>query len=113
MRTPKGCMCQQMNAFVVGPEGELYKCWHHLGIQEKVIGSIFDSQTITNYSLLADIMVHGDAILDTKCKMCVLFPSCYGGCMDDKNSKQDYCIPAKSMLEDFIDIYYLMKTKKQ
>lgn len=112
MRISKGCMCQQMNAFVVGPEGELYKCWHHLGIQKKSIGSIFDSQTITNYSLLSDMMIRGDAVLDTKCRTCVLFPSCYGGCMDDKNSNQDYCIPAKSMLEDFIDIHYLVKTGK-
>lgn len=111
-RISKGCMCHQLNAFVIGPEGELYKCWHHLGIKEKIVGTIFDSQTITNYSLLSDIMIAGDAILDTKCKTCVLFPSCYGGCMDDKIGKQDYCIPAKSMLEDFIDMYYLAKTRK-
>lgn len=110
LRINKGCMCQQLNAFVIGPEGELYKCWHHLGDQKKIVGSIFESQTITNYSLLSDMMINGDSVLDTKCRTCVLFPSCYGGCMDDKNSNDDYCIPAKSMLEDFIDIHYLVKT---
>jgi uncharacterized protein len=110
-RTSKGCMCQQMNAFVIGSEGVLYKCWHHLGMDDKIVGSIFDPNTITNFPLLSDMMIKGDVILDNKCKSCVLFPSCYGGCMDDKNRNKDYCIPAKSMLEDFIDIYYTVKTK--
>ncbi|MGV8096409.1 MAG: radical SAM protein [Mangrovibacterium sp.] len=108
-RTSKGCMVQQMNSFVVGPEGELYKCWHHLGESEKSVGSIFGSQTITNYPLLSNIMITGDVLLDNKCKSCILFPSCSGGCMDEKNISKDYCIPAKSSLEDFIDIHYAMK----
>lgn len=112
-RSHKGCMCQQLNAFVIGPEGELYKCWHHLGVSKKVIGSIFEPSTITNYSLLSDIMIKGDVISDSECKTCILFPSCYGGCMDDKNRNEDYCIPAKSMLEDFIDIHYAMKMANQ
>jgi uncharacterized protein len=102
-------MVQQMNSFVVGPEGELYKCWHHLGESEKSVGSIFGSQTITNYPLLSNIMIADDALLDNKCKSCILFPSCSGGCMDEENISKDYCIPAKSMLEDFIDIHYAMK----
>jgi len=109
-RTFKGCMCQQMNAFVIGVEGELYKCWHHLGVNDKIVGSIFDTHTITNYTLLSDIMINGDVIFDNKCRTCVLFPSCYGGCMDEKSKNKDYCIPAKSMLEDFIDIHYALKT---
>jgi uncharacterized protein len=102
-----------MNAFVIGTEGELYKCWHHLGINEKIVGTIFDKQIITNYSLLSDIMINGDVLFDKKCRSCVLFPSCYGGCMDDKNRKKDYCIPAKSMLEDFIDIHYEVKSNNK
>ncbi|QZE13633.1 radical SAM protein [Halosquirtibacter laminarini] len=110
-RASKGCMVQQMNSFVVGPEGELYKCWHHLGVPEKKVGSIFGTQTITNYSLLSDLAINGDVLLDSKCKSCILFPSCYGGCMDEKQRNQDFCIPAKSMLEDFIDIHYVSKRK--
>jgi uncharacterized protein len=110
-RASKGCMAQQMNAFVVGTEGELYKCWHHLGVDDKIVGSIFDPHTITNYSLLSDMMIKDDGMSDSKCRSCVLFPSCNGGCMDEKNRKQDCCIPAKSMLEDFIDIHYTVKTR--
>jgi uncharacterized protein len=109
-RIAKGCMMQQLNAFVIGPEGELYKCWHHLGEKEKEVGSIFAPQTITNYGLLSDMMIKGNPILDNQCKSCILFPSCYGGCTDDKNKNENVCIPAKSMLENFLDIRYAVKT---
>ena len=110
-RSVKGCMSQHSNAFVIGPEGELYKCWHHLGIKDKRVGNIFAPQTITNYGLLSDMMVKGDPILDNKCRQCVLFPSCYGGCTDNKNRNENVCIPAKSMLEDFIDIRYAARKR--
>ena len=113
LRAFKGCMSQKMNAFVVGTEGELYKCWHHLGIDEKIVGSIFVPYTITNYSLLSDMMIKDDGVFDNKCRSCVLFPSCHGGCIDEKSRNKDYCIPAKSMLEDFIDIHYTIKTRTE
>lgn len=109
-RINKGCMIQSMNSFVVGPEGELYKCWHHLGIDSKIVGSVLSSPTIMNFDMLADMMIKDDVLQDNKCKSCVLFPSCYGGCTDDKNRVEDFCIPAKAMLEDFIDIRYVMRT---
>ena len=112
-RASKGCMAQRMNAFVIGTEGELYKCWHHLGIDKKVVGSIFAPHTISNYSMLSDMMIKNDAIWDDKCKSCVLFPSCYGGCIDEKSRNRDCCMPAKSMLEDFLDIHYIAKTSKK
>ncbi|WP_314748702.1 radical SAM/SPASM domain-containing protein [Tannerella forsythia] len=107
-RVGKGCMCQSLNAFVVGASGELYKCWHHLGLKDKIVGSIFKPDVITDYALFADMMIKNDALFDEKCISCVLFPSCDGGCIDLRNTKEDCCIPAKSMLEDFLDIRYLL-----
>lgn len=110
-RASKGCMMQQMNSFVIGPKGELYKCWHHLGIDNKKVGDVFDNQIITNFGLLSDIMLEGDVLHDNNCKSCVLFPSCSGGCTDNRNRNEDYCIPAKAMLEDFIDIRYVARKR--
>ncbi len=111
LRTFKGCMSQKLNAFVVGPMGELYKCWHHLGVKEKEVGNIFSQKAITNQDLLSDSMIKNDVIFDTKCKECVLFPSCYGGCIEQRNKNKEFCIPAKSMLEEFIDIRYHLRTQ--
>ena len=66
-------MCQSLNAFVVGASGELYKCWHHLGLKDKIVGSIFKPDVITDYALFADMMIKNDALFDEKCKSCVLF----------------------------------------
>lgn len=111
VRISKGCMSQNMNSFVVGPDGELYKCWHHLGVKEKIVGNIFSEQCITNYSLLSDMMIKGDVLFDDTCKSCILFPSCTGGCADIKNKGEDYCIPAKAMLDEFLDVRYMAKCK--
>ncbi len=40
---PKGCMLQRSSAFIIGPEGELYKCWNDVSNPDKVIGSIKDN----------------------------------------------------------------------
>lgn len=55
-------------SLIVGPEGELYKCWHHLGIPEKSIGTINADLEITNVDLYADYMINGDALFDANCK---------------------------------------------
>lgn len=108
-RINKGCMSQQLNAYVVGPEGELYKCWHDLGVKEKEVGNIMSAQSIMDYSVLADKMIQNDVLFDEKCKSCFLFPSCSGGCTDHKNQQHNTCIPAKEMIEDFIDIRYMKR----
>lgn len=109
-RINKGCMIQTLNAYVIGPDGELYKCWHHLGNQEKIIGNILTPGLINNFELLSNLMMGNDSIFDKKCLKCVLFPSCDGGCSDIKSTKADYCIPAKSMIEDMIDARYVIRT---
>lgn len=108
-RINKGCMSQQLNSYVVGPKGELYKCWHDLGKKEKIIGDIFMNKDVVNFSLLADKMFKNDVLFDNECTSCVLFPSCNGGCTDLKNLHGEKCIIAKKHLEDFIDIHYLQK----
>jgi uncharacterized protein len=112
LRKSKGCMSQSLNSFVIGPEGEMYKCWHHLGEKSKEVGNLLKPEIITNYTLLSDMMIKNDVIFDNKCKSCVLFPSCDGGCVDHKMENSDYCIPAISKIEDFLDIYYSMKKGK-
>ena len=106
-RCGKGCMRQTMNAFVVGPMGELYKCWHHLGVKEKIVGNIFEKNVITNFTELTKMMIDNDVLFDTKCKKCVLFPSCNGGCADIKDNNNNVCALAKSMLSDFLDVRYV------
>lgn len=108
-RINKGCMSQQLNSYVVGPQGELYKCWHDLGKKEQIVGNIFLDKEAVNPSLLADKMIRNDVLFDSECTSCALFPSCNGGCTDLKNLDREKCIMAKEHLDDFLDIHYSRK----
>ena len=74
----KGCMLQRANAFIIGPEGELYKCWEDVGNPEKVVGSIMDND-LRNYTLLMRYMQECRPIRE-ECRECMVFPVCDGGC---------------------------------
>ncbi len=74
----KGCMLQRANAFIVGPEGELYKCWDDVSNPDKVIGSIMDNE-LHHYTLLMRYMQDCRPIRE-ECRGCLVFPVCDGGC---------------------------------
>lgn len=74
----KGCMLQRGSAFIVGPEGELYKCWNNVSDIDKAIGSIMDNDR-HNYVRLMNYM-HECGPFGAECKDCSIFPICDGGC---------------------------------
>ena len=39
-RQMQGCILTRRNAFVIGPQGEMYKCWDDVGIPERVVGTV-------------------------------------------------------------------------
>ena len=89
-------MMQQHNSFLIGPEGEIYKCWNDVGHEDRIVGNIFQSELINPvrmYRYLCESSIFADA----KCKDCNVFPICDGGCghyryrntFEDANF--DYC----------------------
>jgi uncharacterized protein len=74
----KGCMINQLNSFIIGPEGELYKCWNDVSNPNKVIGNI-NSTELMNSSIYLRYM-NDTMPFDEKCKKCMIFPVCGGGC---------------------------------
>ncbi|OFX46953.1 MAG: hypothetical protein A2046_12780 [Bacteroidetes bacterium GWA2_30_7] len=73
-----GCTADYNNSYVIGPKGEMYKCWVDLGKEERIIGNISDNDL--NLSLISEYVVGTDKFSDEKCKNCFLFPVCDGGC---------------------------------
>ncbi|GAB4447003.1 MAG: radical SAM/SPASM domain Clo7bot peptide maturase [Bacteroidales bacterium] len=74
-----GCTATQLNAYLIGPEGELYKCWNDLGRKEKIIGYVYNNK-IPNENVVIEYMTAYDSIEDKKCLKCPLFFVCDGGC---------------------------------
>lgn len=101
---PGGCVATMHHGFVVGPEGELYKCWEDVGKPEMVIGNIYEENPapgpepkgphsdlfwwresvretcITNPELRALYSTGIDPYNDPVCRACDILPICDGGC---------------------------------
>ena len=111
--------CPMRNPYhlVIGPEGELYKCWNDVGNPVKVVGSLVDKEKI-NKSLLTRYYTAGDALEDPKCRECFHFPTCGGGCPylrieNEYNGKNyDMCDYIKGNLQEFLELHYEFKQKQ-
>lgn len=100
------CAVRNRNAIVIGPEGELYKCWQDVGCKDKVVGYI--NGKVTNEPLLLRYLVGADPFEDPKCQECFLLPVCGGGCPYSRlqnvyeGKSVDTCLLIKDNLKDFL-----------
>lgn len=74
-----GCMALAGNSFLIGPEGELYKCTQDLGEPDRVVGSVFGGGG-WNLPLLGRYMEGVSPFDDPLCRECFFLPVCDGGC---------------------------------
>ena len=99
---------------VIGPDGEMYKCWDDVGLEEKVVGHI-DRFNDWNMALIAEGMTGCSYLDDPECKECYYFPICNGGChrIRQKNLhaevKHSSCTYFKGNLENLLELYYEQK----
>lgn len=112
-----GCTADHVNTFIIGPKGELYKCWVDVGKQDRVIGHI-DSEEV-NSSLLSEYIIGTDMYSDEKCLSCFLFPVCDGGCglfrLEHKLYEQPYnvCPIQPEDISIMLDTFYEQKVLSQ
>jgi uncharacterized protein len=106
------CVATGCQGFVVGPEGELYKCWEEVGRPEFVIGSISSQDFITDPVLEARYTVGTDPFTDQECRRCTTLPICGGGCTDRRmkvrlhgEKGMDICSPYKHNLANYLKAY--------
>lgn len=98
------CSARHMTSFVIGPAGELYKCWNDIGIEDKSIGTISDFSLANANNL--KYLLDNDPLEDTKCKYCFCFPVCNGGCpysriyQPDKQMK--YCESKRKSVKEYM-----------
>ncbi len=71
------CTAVRSNEFILGSEGELYKCWESVGNPSHVIGNIRDYHN-TNGRLRRWISY--DPFTNDECRSCPALPVCMGGC---------------------------------
>lgn len=109
------CVASKYFAFVIGPEGELYKCWRMVGNQKEAIGNVNDgSLDMVKFS---KYLIGADYTLDSKCLQCEFITLCGGGCplvrMRNKYEKisLNHCRPEKTHMEQLMELRYEMFVK--
>lgn len=75
----KSCMINNYNSFIIGPEGEMYKCWNDFNHPERIIGYISQKE-FQNKRHFLYCMTESDIYSDDECKNCLVFPVCSGKC---------------------------------
>ncbi len=107
-----GCGATSIHSYVIGPKGELYKCWNHLGEKSQIVGYIDKN---IDLNPLYTQYLYESFENDEECKECKYLPICMGGCVDvmikakrgEMPSKD--CTKWKEYLEKQLKLYYHYK----
>lgn len=110
-----GCTATRQNGFVIGPKGELYKCWMDLGVKEMEVGHV-DGGLPLKQNIVAQYTTGSDNFSDPECRRCFFLPICSGGCaqlrVENKyyDAKHDTCFRFKDTLPEILEIHYENKS---
>lgn len=108
------CMAQSINAFLIDPEGDIYRCLIFPGDKSKAIGNIRDEINYLHANFLA--MFDFDPFTDRACRDCHLLPVCMGGCPSQRiyqgRSGEDMCDSRKYNLKDMLEIIARAKLRE-
>jgi uncharacterized protein len=112
-----GCIATKKNGYVVGAEGQLYKCWEDVGIKDKEIGTIFTEMKDWNHTLLSRYLVGVEPFDDQDCKDCFYLPICEECPVMWYRRKYEGqevvpCANYKDRLPEFLEMFYDSAAKK-
>lgn len=101
---PVGCKYFIHDNVVIDPIGRLYKCEHHFGELEYIVGNVFDGIR----KEIGPMHIYSDDKIDIRCKKCELYPICkYASCSDyrafiggDINTCCCYTAQLESVMKD-------------
>ena len=113
-----GCGVQIVNTYVIGSNGDIYKCWEDIGNVNQKIGNVLfglkDERNLSQFYVM-----NSSAFEEEKCKDCLFLYSCMGGCPRHRfNNKKEnkeinpVCITIKNNPKEFLETYYVLKNKK-
>ncbi len=105
------CMADRINAYVIAPDGYLYKCWNEVGIETESIGFIDDRGKIKHNNKMVKWLAD-DPFEIIKCIRCKIFPLCGGGCpYKRKHRIAEICVSWKYNLKEMLNLYYRCQQK--
>jgi uncharacterized protein len=119
MLAPGGhCGADSDNAFVVGPNGDLFKCWEDLSADHsRSVGSVFQSEPTEVQHQTLHSYLAWDPLEKSGCRECEILPICMGGCprqaMQQANATTGACCSWKFNLKEMLMLRYLCDLQKE
>lgn len=104
------CIANTMSGLVIGPEGEVYKCWIDIGDPMEVIGNIANPECF-DLCKMAKYTCYADYLFDPKCQACIFIPVCNGGCPKTRilnkgnGAEVDTCFMIKTFLKEYLEYH--------
>lgn len=77
--TSMGCCATVINSYIIGPKGEIYKCWNDVSDDKRVIAYINEDRFV-NSKLFYRYVVGSKWYHNTECIKCFFLPICQGTC---------------------------------
>lgn len=113
-RRSKECIARIHNSFVIGANGDMFKCYDNIGDVTKRIGNINNGEF--NFDLYAHWMMGADPLNDPKCVECKLLPVCHGSCpmlrLENENAGEEIystCLIMKDIEEKILTLHLQQK----
>lgn len=101
------CAAASPNGFVIGPKGELWKCWADVNKPEASFGNV--REPIELKPKLLEWLTYDALTQFPECRSCTFFPVCAGGCPEvairHGNHDGSNCVSWKLMMDRKIDVY--------
>lgn len=114
------CIATSHYGYIIGPKGEIYKCWEDVGKEQMAIGSVHDEEFIVNWELVTRYSMGTDPFNDVTCMECSMMPICGGGCVNKRLRSQqfgeegiEYCSPFKQSLISYLEVYLDIRQTKE
>ena len=104
------CDADQVNSFVVGPDGYLFKCWSDPGDVTQAVGHISDPVKYGEKKKNVFKWLAWDVFEREECRKCDILPICMGGCpyvgLRMASQTKGACEAWHHNLLDMLKLYY-------
>lgn len=113
------CPAQKVNTYVIGVDGDMYKCWDDICMEDRKLGNILTGIKDT-HNINPLFVLKSSGFETERCKDCLFLFSCMGGCARSRftNEQAKYqvnplCHLITNNPQEFLEEYYELKTNGQ
>ncbi|MCX6834015.1 MAG: SPASM domain-containing protein [candidate division Zixibacteria bacterium] len=100
------CMAQLINAYVVDPDGDLFRCFNYIGDKSRACGNVSRPTDYHHPEFLR--LFAFDPFTNDKCRECQVLPLCMGACpsrrLDRDLTADQMCESWRYNLEPMLDL---------